>query len=134
MTHIIKVTNNGADEIRDYFNGIPYVFACGEPVNVPLDAVEHIFGMEYPADEALMKTAAWRDQAFAAVSKRWGWNSHDKEKLAENRKAFNKLIFAPIEIKMVEVVAKNDVLATPREQKNPVPANFKPKEASGEED
>lgn len=118
MSHIIKVTNKNNFDIRDYFDGIPYTFAEDTPINVPLDAMEHIFGVHFPADEAILKSHEWRQEAFLAVSRRWGWNSHDQDKLAANRKTFNNIIFTPIIMQQVELVAKANDMPEPREQKS----------------
>jgi hypothetical protein len=135
MTHLIKVTNKNDYEIVDYFDGIPYVFATDKPVNVPIEAMRHIFGMEYPADEDVLKSHSFREEAFHAVSKRWGWNAHDLKTTAENRKKFNNILFTPIVLQQVELVAKTPEIAEPREQK-PLPAKggkFKPRADEAEE-
>lgn len=134
MTHLIKVTNKNDFDIRDHFEGLPYNFVKDEPVNVPLEAMRHIFGVDFPADEATLKSHEFRDQAFDAVARRWGWNSHDKNDLAKNRKIFNNIIFVPILIQMVELVAKPAEIAEPREQK-PVAkgGKFKPRVDAEEE-
>lgn len=122
---MIKVTNHNDFEITDYFEGLAYIFAAGMPVNVPLEVMKHIFGIDFPADEAVMKTRAFRDQLFNSVSRRWGWNSHDAEKLKKFRNQCDSISFQPIMTKMVEIVADKSELADPREQKPAAKAPLK---------
>lgn len=117
MTHLIKVTNTGTTEISDYFDGLCYTFAPDKPINVPLNAMRHIFGVDFPDDEQVLKSISFRDEAFQSVSRRWGWNAHDKNVLAQNRKAFNALVFTPIIMRSVEIVASSNEMPEPREQK-----------------
>ncbi len=136
MTYFIKVTNTNKFSVTDYFDGIPYKFAPNQPINVPPDAMRHMFGVEFPPDEAALKSEDFLDMVFEKVAKRWGWNVHDKEKVAEHRAALAKFLFLPIVMKQMEVVADNELLA-PRENKKAKPTrlqNFKPEEeTSGEE-
>lgn len=136
MTHQIKVTNHNDFEIVDYFEGFAYRFTPKEPVNVPLDAMYHIFGVEFPADEAIFKTRAWRDALFNSVSKRWGWNSHDAEKIKTYRNYCDSIAFLPVVTKMVEMVADKAPMPEPREQK-PIakakPGKYAPKVDEPEE-
>lgn len=118
MTHIIKVTNKNSFEIRDYYQGYAYNFTPEEPVNVPLDAMKHIFGVDFPADDQLLKSRDFRDQIFTKVSRRWGWNAHDAKKLAENRRCLDNIAFTPVMMKEVEVVVDNSsALASARDPK-----------------
>ncbi len=116
MSHLIKVTNYNAFTIKDYFEGIPYVFATDEPVNVPLDAMQHIFGMDFPADEAVLKSRVFRDELFNHCCKRFGWNSHDAEKIKGYKANLDNIKFVPVITKMIEVVADAGI-PEPREQK-----------------
>lgn len=134
MTHLIKLTNNNSFEIVDYFDGIAYKFQPDVPVNVSLEAMQHIFGVDFPEDEAVLKSASFRDMVFAKVSRRWGWNSHDQAKLAANRKILNHIVFAPVIMQQVELVSKPADLAEPREQKPTVKGGkFKPRADEAEE-
>lgn len=117
MTHLIKVTNRGDIEIIEYFHGDAYKFLPDRPVNVPLEAMRHIFGVDFPADEEMLNSASFRDQVFASVSRRWGWGSHDKKLEAVNRKKLNDLKFTPVIMKMVELIAQEETLDEPREEK-----------------
>lgn len=116
MTHLIKVTNNNDFEITDHFNGIAYVFTPEEPVNVPLDAMRHMFGVDFPADEETLKSVAFRDEVLSCVSRRWGWSSHEQEERNKKRKIINKFVFTPVVTKMIELVPENTDLAPAREQ------------------
>lgn len=116
MTHLIKVTNNNDFEITDYFNGRAYVFAPEEPVNMPFDAARHIFGIDFPEDEATLKSASFREELLNSVSRRWGWTSHEQEEKNRKRKIMNKFIFTPVITKMIELVPENNDLAPAREQ------------------
>lgn len=119
MTHLIKVTNTGSHEFADYYHGDSYKFLPDEPVNVPLDAMQHIFGVEFPADEVTLNSSAFRDLIFSRVATRWGWNSHIKAVLTENRKMLNQLKFTAVMMKMVELVAQEETLAPAREERKP---------------
>lgn len=61
--HRLRVTNRNDFPIRDRYDGVPYVFAPNESVDLPLDAAGHILG--YPAE---------RDVMNLHMAKRWGWN------------------------------------------------------------
>lgn len=125
MSHLIKVTNHNDFEVIDYFEGFAYRFLPGEPVNVPLDAMYHIFGVEFPEDVALMKTREWRDALFTSVSRRWGWNSHDAEKMTKFRHNCDRFGFLPVVTQMVEIVADKESMPEPREQKAPAKSPVK---------
>jgi hypothetical protein len=118
MTHQIKVTNHNEFEITDYFEGFAYCFKKGEAITVPLDAMQHIFGVDFPADQAVFKTRAWRDVLFNSVSKRWGWNSHDAEKIKTYRNYCDSIAFLPVITQTVEIVADKASMPEPREQKS----------------
>ena len=98
MTNMIKVTNGNDFTIIDHFEGLAYIFAPGKAVNVPIEVMHHIFGIEFPADEALMKTPAFRDQLFNSVAKRWGWNSHDEEKIKRFRNQCDLIAFHDLDV------------------------------------
>lgn len=40
----IWVTNKGTDYFSDYFHGFKYEFHPGQPVALPIEAAQHIFG------------------------------------------------------------------------------------------
>lgn len=135
MTHLIKVTNHNNFTIKEYCEGEAYIFRKGDSVNVPIEAMKHIFGVDFPADDASCKTPEFLDRVFAGCARRFGWNSHKEDELAANRKKLDKIEFKPIVMNMVEMVATNEELAPPREQKPVTTAKnkFKPLETEEEE-
>lgn len=117
MTHLIKVINKNTFEIIDYFDGMPYKFSPDEAINVPLQAMRHIFGVDFPADQAVLDSFDFREEIFAVVARRWGWNAHNKLDLIKNRKAFNSIKFIPVVMQQVELVANSVEIAPARDQK-----------------
>lgn len=117
MTHLIKVTNKNSFDITDYHDGLCYQFVSNEPINVPLEAMRHIFGVDFPADEDVLKSTAFRNEVFTTVARRWGWNSHDAEKIKSSRKQLDLIVFLPVVTKMVEMVADKSTMPVPRDQK-----------------
>ncbi len=124
MPHLIKVTNHNDFTISEMYDGIPYVFAKDKPINVPLEAMAHIFGAEFPADQETLDSEEFKDQVFKFVSKRFGWNVHQifdnatnrwrmsGNVMAENREKFDNIEFLPVIFKMVEVKAEEQLPAS----------------------
>jgi len=122
--HQIKVINQNKEAFSDRSDGMLYTFPTGEKgVNIPLDAAEHIFGVEFPMNAEECAKEDFRAQIFNHLQRRWGWNATPTRKEMERgdssarlevgRKTFAKLSFVPVEMKMVEMVVKNDDLPLP---------------------
>lgn len=122
--HQIKVINGNKEALSDRYDGLLYHFVSGDKgTNVPLDAAEHIFGVEFPVDAKVCASDDFRERIWAHLQRRWGFNSVPTRKemekggdgkLSVGKKIFSKLIFVPVEMKMMEVVAQNDDLPLPR--------------------
>lgn len=123
--HQIKVINQNKEAVSDRHDGMLYTFSTGEKgINIPLDAAEHIFGVEFPMNKDACASEEFRTQIWNHLQKRWGWNATPTRKEMEKgdasarlmvgRKFFDKISFVPAEMKMIEVVANNDDLPLPR--------------------
>lgn len=129
--HQVKVINRNKEAISDRFDGLLYTFPPGEKgVNMPLDAAEHIFGVEFPMNAEECASEAFREQVWKHVQKRWGFNStptrkeldagNGTAKLSVGAKIFKNLAFIPVEMRTVEIVANNDELPLPRGAKEDI--------------
>jgi hypothetical protein len=118
QTHQIKVINNNNFPVTDFCDGLAYHFNPANPkgINLSVDAARHIFGVDFPADLAGCEDEALREEVWHHLQKRWGWNSHDAAKLAENYKKFKKLEFKPVVFTITEVISggENEDPAPPR--------------------
>lgn len=140
MPHLIKVTNHNDFTINEMYDGIPYVFAKDKPVTVPLEAMRHIFGANFPEDKSVLDSEEFRSSVYESVAKRFGWNVSQRfdatlnrwimngDVVEEGKNKFANLEFVPVIYKMVEVVADNPDLPVPRETKDPVKSQKKSKE------
>lgn len=119
--HQIKVINGTKTDFMDRFDGLAYKFpAEGKGTNLPLEAAEHIFGVQFPMDAEVCESEEFRNEIFRNLSRRWGWNIHEKNKLAVGIALFKKLSFVPVELKTVELAVKNEDLPLPRGDENDV--------------
>lgn len=59
----VRVTNHNNFEIRDRHDGLPYRFKPGEPLVVPAEVAQHLFG--FPGDP---------EDVAVHISRRFGWN------------------------------------------------------------
>jgi len=113
--HQIKVINGSKTDFMDRFDGLAYKFpAEGAGTNLPLEAACHIFGVDFPMDAAICESEDFRAEIFRNLSRRWGWNIHEKNKLAVGAAVFKKFSFVPVELKTVELAVKNQDLPLPR--------------------
>lgn len=130
----IKVLNKNLKKIVDYYDGIAYEFLPGEPVKIPQDAANHIFGVVFPEDTDTCTSQAFRESIFLHLAKRWGWNLYDEHKEKSARKTFAGLVMSPV---IMELIEKEETpIAEPREApKAKKDARFKPRanEIVGEE-
>jgi hypothetical protein len=62
---LIRVTNGNDFPITDMYDGVPYLFAPGKPISIPVAAAQHFFA--WPTDDPKL-FSMW-------VSKRHGWNT-----------------------------------------------------------
>lgn len=116
MSHYIKITNKNKETVTEYYNGHRYAFEPDEPMNVEPEAIAHWFGFDFPANERELRSGDFKDKAFNAIKARWGWNRPDPEN--KFRKIFDNIHFLPVLMQQVELVAKNEDPAPPREEKS----------------
>lgn len=124
--HQIKVINSNKETFSDRFDGLLYTFSPGEKgTNVPLDAAEHIFGVEFPASASACAGEEFRAHIWKHLQTRWGFNSSPTRKEMEKgdpvgnkisvgQKIFKNFSFVPVEMKTIEIVSTNDELPLPR--------------------
>ncbi len=90
----VKVVNRNDFVIADRFDGVPYVFHTNQPLSVPIDAANHIFGWYPGVDPAIVRRH---------VQKRMGWNTPDMEKSGQNNRFFDAIEIVPIMYRMVPI-------------------------------
>jgi hypothetical protein len=124
----IKVLNKNNSKLSDMFDGILYEFPTNEPVKIPQDAANHIFGVVFPDDLEACQSDAFRQTIFLHLCRRWGWNNYDPHKFGTAEKTFKNLMLTPVILQLVEKEQVEVDLAAPREQKEAVKGNkFKPR-------
>lgn len=115
--HQIKVINGNKETISDRFDGIAYHFAPGDGKNISLEAAEHIFGVRFPMDAQECDSPEFRKEIFEHLARRWGFNTHNRVHNNTGTALFKKFTFVPVELKTVELAAKNSDLPLPRGDK-----------------
>jgi hypothetical protein len=104
----VKVTNHNDFQITDMFDGVPYVFKTDEPIAIPIDAANHIFGWFPGVDQATLRRH---------VQRRMGWNTPEMEKSGKHNKFFAALEITPIIYRMVPVDLDPKTMMPPRPPK-----------------
>lgn len=84
-THV-RVNNGNDFTITDRFDGVPFNFAPGKDVQMPLETAAHFFGWRVDQDGQI-HVAVGEDGAvfadLAHVCRRWGWNTVNPKRLPD---------------------------------------------------
>lgn len=84
-THV-RVNNGNDFTITDRFDGVPYTFAPGKDVQLPLEHAAHFFGWRVDQDGSV-HVGVGEDGAvhaeLAHVCRRWGWNTINQKRLPD---------------------------------------------------
>jgi hypothetical protein len=111
----VKIINHNDFPIIDRFDGVPYKFESNVALNVPIDAVHHIFGWHPHVDPSEMERHC---------IKRFGWNTPKMQEEGRGRLFFSKIELQPIRYRMVpiEVDDEGKPLHEPKPRVNKVMA------------
>lgn len=82
----VFITNNSGKSFKDGFEGTFYVFAVGEPVEIPEEAAAHIFGYGIEDKMPAMTRLGWCHSSndFEEALKKYDLWSFSKEKPQPN--------------------------------------------------
>ncbi|HWS65707.1 MAG TPA: hypothetical protein VN325_23355 [Steroidobacteraceae bacterium] len=102
----VRVINLNDFDIRDMFNGVPFVFKAGgrEPKNIPIDAANHIFGW-FPAYRDAQGDLREPDpvEMKRHIMRRWGWNTPDMVQGDRGQLFYENIKLQPIMYRMVPI-------------------------------
>lgn len=109
----VRVTNRNEFDIEDSFDGIPYTFPgrsfaredvekktpLFRAITVPPEAAAHFFAYGL---HATMPPKQQLQAMFEHISRRYGWNTAEREKEGRSREYFRNIDIRPVMFKLVE--------------------------------
>jgi hypothetical protein len=95
----IKVINSNDFDITDRYDNVEFLFAPHQPVTIPAEAANHIFGWREGIDRAAM---------FLHFQKRCGWNTKEFTDGGKAKKYWEKIDIVPVVFRLVEVNAEEE--------------------------
>ena len=98
----LRITNLNKQTVRDRFADVPYVFAPDQPIDIPEDAAEHIFGSKLTE-----KGFADPEASFLHLARRWGLvharDKADPRLMERARKLYDNLRFEVLRMELQAV-------------------------------
>ena len=88
----VRVLNRNDFPLHDMYDSVPYTFAPGVAVSIPVDAAAHIFGWYEDGDPVVMRRYCQR---------RFGWNTPAMQQSNVHNDWFDKLDIKPMLYRLV---------------------------------